>query len=191
MKHPEASILLLLLAVAFLGCSTPKRHKSGRYYLQHQATLEQVRHDFDTLYQHQPLSIGFTDKSFKYYFVEFTTDTLRMVYNNASGAAHLRQTLQQFGYDTVRFYRLVDQMKQAQCIWLDKVYRYFQHQQAGFTYLSFGAVAAEKPFVENKYYVLIFPDKKVPLTALTNRVRRGDLMAINDSVYYSISNRFR
>jgi hypothetical protein len=187
-NHP---ITVILLCLAIIGCFGKGQRKSGDYYAKNEATLHHIRNIYDSLYAKQAFSIGYTDKSFRYYFVEFTTDSVRYVYNNESSADSLNNAITKFGYEHSQFMRLVMLMKQAECLWLDKVRRFLDNEPVYFTYLSFGSVLTEKPFVENKYYVLIFPKGNINKEALKQRISRGGLVPINDSVYFTISNRFR
>lgn len=184
-------IITICICLVIAGCSGKGQRKSGDYYAKNDATLHTIRSLYDELYVKQPFSIGYTDKSFRYYFVEFTTDSIRYVYNNESSNDSLTNAIKKFGYDQDKFIQLVGLMKQAECLWLDKVKRYLENEPVFFTYLSFGSVLVEKPFVENKYYVLIFPTGKINKDVLHRRIMRGGLVPINDSVYFTISNRFR
>jgi hypothetical protein len=174
-----------------VGCFGRGQRKSADYYQQHANELQLIKRRFDSLYSIQPLSIGFTDKSFKNYFSEFTTDTVRWVYNNETGADSLAVLFSKVGYPPEVFDSILFSMRNVRCYWIDKVKRYVEGKPAYFTYLSFGSVPINKPFVENKYYVLIFPEGNIALKAIKQRLLRGGIIAINDSVFFSISNRFR
>lgn len=182
-----AIVLLLLLS----GCFGKAQRKSADYYTRNAVALQAIRANFDSLYQVNPFSIGYTDKSFRYYFVEFTTDTVRWVYNNVYSPDSLANAMQRMGYPASQFKRLLVSMKEVQCLWLDKTKRYLEGQPVYFTYLSFGSALADKPFVENKYYVLIFPNGPQPKAALQRRAKSGGIIPINDSVFFTVSNRFR
>jgi hypothetical protein len=173
------------------GCFGKGQRKSEAYYAQHASDLQVLKKTYDSLYQYQPFSVGYTDKSFKYYFVEFTTDSIRWVYNNETGADSMAATFQRIGYAPERFQRLLEIMKSTKCLWIDKVKRFADGKPAYFTYMSFGSVLVDKPFVENKYYALIFPNDPNALSAVRRSAKRGGIVAINDTVFFTITNRFR
>jgi hypothetical protein len=184
-------LLYYAIVFALIGCIGGGKRKSGNYYLQHANELQIIKSRYDKLYSIQPLSVGYTDRSFKYYFSEFTTDSVRWVYNNKTGADSLTVLFSKIGYPSKVFDSLLLSMRKIQCYWIDKVKRYVDGKPAYFTYCSFGSVLINRPFVENKYYVLIFPDDKVALGAIKQSATKGGIYAINDSVFFTISNRFR
>ena len=179
--------LLALLSSCFGG----GQRKSTDYYYQNTALLHQLKNNFDSLYKVHPLSVGYTDKSFRYYFVEFPTDSVRWIYNNESGSDSMALMFKKAGYELDMFYRLIDSMKKVKCLWIDKTKRFIEGKPAYFTYMSFGSVLVDKPFVENKYYALIFPNDPNALFAVKRSAKRGGVVAINDTVYFTIANRFR
>ena len=52
-------------------------------------------------------------------------------------------------------------MKQLKCLWIGRSNYYMNDEKVPFTFISFGSALIEKPFVENKFYILVFLDKKI------------------------------
>ncbi|MFX8516206.1 hypothetical protein ABTM14_19780, partial [Acinetobacter baumannii] len=76
----------------FFSCVAPQR-KSEKYYYENENAIKRVVAQYDSLYKTKPLSIGFSDRSFKYITIEVETDTIRYAFNNETGEAYLYQTI--------------------------------------------------------------------------------------------------
>jgi len=153
--------------------------------------ITEVRQIYDSLYAHQPFSVGFTDKTFTYYTMEVTTDTVRYVYNTEKSGKRLYQTILKFNYDTLLLEDLSVKMKEIKCLWLDKSFFYIDEKKVAVTFLSFKSVAIDKPFVENKYYILLFLEHPLEHQEMKARIKKGNIVKINDLVYFGIGQRFR
>jgi hypothetical protein len=181
----------LFMLAGLSSCYTSSGRKSAAYYEKNQLTIRTIRMLYDSLYKHQPFSMGFTDRSFKYYVMEVTTDTLRSIYNNEISEKQLFETIEQFNYDTSMLRQLSRKMKEIECLWIDKASLYLDEKKDTITFLSFKSVLIDKPFVENKYYILLFLKKKPEHPYLTNRLKKDEIVRINDLVYFMIGNKFR
>ena len=182
---------MLFLLVGLTSCMVGSKRKSADYYEKNKEAITQIRYYYDQLYSHQPFSIGFTDKSFKYYVMEVTTDTLRYIFNTDQSETKLFETILRFNYDTLLLQELAVKMKEIKCLWLDKSSFYVDEKKETVTFLSFKSAMVDKPFVENKYYVLVFLNHKLEHPDLKAKVKKGDIVKINDLVYFAIGNRFR
>ena len=182
---------MLLLVVGLSSCMVGSKRKSAAYYEKNKETISQIRTCYDQLYKQQPFSVGFTDKSFKYYVMEVTTDTLRYIFNTDQSETKLFETILRFNYDTLLLQKLAVKMKEIKCLWLDKSSFYLEEKKETVTFLSFKSALVDKPFVENKYYVLVFLNHKLEHPELKAKVKKGEIYKINDLVYFMIGNRFR
>ena len=187
----KSCILSSIIGLTLCSCAVHAPRKSADYYEKHKDEITEVRKYYETLYSHQPFSLGFTEKSFKYYVMEVTTDTLRYIYNTEQSEKKLYETILQFKYDTAMLRQLADKMKEIKCLWLDKSSFYLDGEKESVTFLSFKSLKVDKPFVENKYYVLIFLNHELKDVEAKARVKKGELVRINDMVYFMIGNRFR
>ena len=192
MKTLIIYLSLLLVAVGLLSCSAGKKNlKSTEYYNQNKYAIEQLRSYYDSLYRQQAFSVGFTDKTFTYYVMEVTTDTLRSIFNTEQSEQQLFRTISKFNYDTALLRKLAVSMKDIKCLWLDKASFYLNEKKETVTFLSFKSKAIENPFVENKYYVLLLLPHPINTPGLQAKVKKGDLVKIDELVYFTIGNRFR
>ena len=191
MTDLRAYIIVLIPFVALSSCAVNSTRKSASYYETNKDQITEIRKNYEALYSHQPFSVGFTDKSFKYYVMEVTTDTLRYIFNTEQSEKKLLETIQRFRYDTAQLRQLAREMKEIKCLWLDKSSFYLDGVKESVTFLSFKSVTVDKPFVENKYYVLIFLNHELRDAEAEARVKKGELVRINDLVYFMIGNRFR
>lgn len=185
------SIVALVLSLVMAGCAGSAKRKTAQYYLKNETAIIEMRQLYQQLYQQQPFSIGFTDKRFKYFVLEVTTDTLRYIYNNEQSEERMYQTILQFQYDTAAMRKLAQSMQTLKCLWLDKASFYLDQQLETVTYCSFKSVAAEMPFEENKYYVLLFTHRPLNHPLIKERIRKGKLVPIKENVYFTIANKFR
>jgi hypothetical protein len=180
--------LLCVIAISF-SCATTR--KSEKYYQENKVAISELRADLEVWYRHQPFSAGFTDKSFKFYSMQIVTDSLRAIYANDTGKKELWDNIFTFHYDTARLKKMAGKMKQLKCLWIGRSNYYMDDQKVPFTFISFGSALIEKPFVENKFYILIFLDKKIAHRELDNRVKKGKLVPIDDLVYFTIGSNYR
>ena len=167
-------------------CS-PER-KSADYYYKNKVEINELRSNFDYLYQQQPFAAGFTDKTFKYYVLQIMTDTVRAIYNNEKYKDEIMKNILRHNYDTTRMRTLGNQMKKIKCLWLGRESYYVDEIKDNFLYISFKS--ADKVFRENKYYILVFLDHAIDSNDL-ERIRKRKLVKIDSLVYFTTTNRYR
>ncbi|ULQ57873.1 hypothetical protein KJS94_06635 [Flavihumibacter rivuli] len=174
-----------------MSCAIGSKRKTAGYYFENKEAITQVRRYYDALYKIQPFSFGFADKKFKHYTIEVTTDTIRYIYNTDQSRDEMYATILQSDYDTIVLKDMAEQMKAIKCLWVDKSSFYLDGQKETVTFLSFKSVLIDKPFVENKYYTLVFFDTLTTHPEIKARVKRGEFHQIDDKVFFTIGNRFR
>jgi len=185
-------LLSLMLIALIISCSGSKKNrKSVTYYNDNKTAILELRNLYDSLYSQQPFSVGFTDNTYTYYVMEITTDTVRYIYNTEKSEQQLYHAIERFHYDTTQLRKLATKMKEIKCLWLDKASFYLNEIKDTVTFLSFRSVTIENPFVENKYYVLLFIRRPIDTPLLRSKVKKGDLVKLDELVYFTIGNRFR
>ena len=189
MKKNKIYIILLSVMAMGLACTTTR--KSAKYYEDNKSAISELRNYFEVLYQQQPFAAGFSDKSLKYYVMQIVTDSLRSIYTNDKREKEIWDKVYKFNYDTVLLKKMAAKMKEVKCLWIGKSAYYIDEQKLPFTSISFGSALIEKPFVEDKYYILIFLEKKLEHPELEDRVKKGKLVPVDDLVYYTIGSSYR
>ncbi|ULQ52065.1 hypothetical protein [Flavihumibacter fluvii] len=191
MKNGRLYFWALLGILCLQACTSASKRKSADYYEQNKTLIHETLQLYDQLYRHQPFSAGFTDKSFKYYLLEVNTDTLRYIYNTDNNDQKFYQTILKFQYDTTKLKNLGTNIKAIKCLWLSKSSFYVDKRRETVTFLSFKSASTDKPFVENKYYILIFLPHQITSPDISERIKKGRLVKINDLVYFTIAPKFR
>ncbi len=192
MRVVVVHIIVLLILAGLASCTASKGRKTEAYYEKNRMAIEQLRRQYDRLYAQQPFSIGFTDKSYQYYVMEVTTDTVRYIYNTEKSENRLYDMIDHFKYDTGTLASLARQMKELKCLWVDKSFFYVEGKKEIVTFLSFKSVLFDQPFVENKYYILMFTRNSFEKhDEVKARLKQGDIIKIRPNVYFFIGNRFR
>jgi hypothetical protein len=182
---------LLLLASFFASCATSHERKSADYYNQNKQTITEIRQLYEDLYKQQPFSAGFSDKSYKYYLMEVTTDSVRYIYNTEKNRQEFFSTIYRFNYDTTKLKELGQKMKAIKCLWLSKSSFYINEKRETITFLSFKSVSSNKAFVENKYYILVFLNHPPASEIENEKIKKGDFVKIDSLVYFMIGSGFR
>ena len=182
---------LFLLPIFFVSCLASSPRKSADYYYKNRESISHILELYDTLFAHQPFSAGFSDKSFQYYLMEVTTDSVRYVYNTERNKQQVIDLIVKYGYDTSQLGQMARLMKSIKCLWLSRTSFYVDEKRQTVTFLSFKSAANDGPFVENKYYILLFPTQPVSSASIDARIKKGDLVRIRDSVYFTVGNKFR
>ena len=184
-------ISFAFFVTAFSSCMSSKNRKSSNFYQEHKTEIDDLRNTYDQLYTHLPFSAGFTDKSHKYYVMEVKTDSVRYIFNSEKNRVQLGEVIRKFEYDTTKLRSLSYLLKNTNCLWLSKSSFFIDGKRETVTYLSFRSALTDNPFVENKYYILIFLPHPITSPEINKRVQKGDLVKIDDLVYYTIGNRYR
>ena len=192
MRSVLIHIIFMLFVTGIVSCTASKGRKSEAYYEKNRLAIERMRRQYDRLYAQQPFSIGFTDKSYKYYVMEVTTDTVRYIYNTDKSEDQLYEMIDHFRYDTGTLASMARQMKELKCLCVDKSFLYVEGKKEIVTFLSFKSVLFDQPFVENKYYILMFTQSSFEKhDEVKARLKKGDFIKIRPNVYFYIGNRFR
>ena len=92
---------------------------------------------------------------------------------------------------TGKLIELGHKMKEIKSLWLSKSSFYLDGPYEIITFLSFKSVSSNKMFVENKYYILMFLPHPLTSSYIQARVKKGELVKINDLVYFMIGSGFR
>jgi hypothetical protein len=171
--------------------SSKSTRKTAKYYKENKQAISELRELYEKLYLQHPFSAGFTDKSYKYYVMEVKTDTLRYIYNTEKNKQQVYQNITKFHYDTAMLRDLTFKMKETKCLWLSKSSFYVDEKRETVTFLSFKSASSNGPFVENKYYILIFLNHPITSPDIRARIKKGELVKIEELVYFTIGTKFR
>lgn len=174
-----------------LSCASASKRKSDQYYFANKEALLDLKSAYDLLYGQQAFSAGFTDKSFRYYLMEVNTDTIRYIYDTERSEAQLISSIARFGYDTALIRKFSRQLLELKCLWISKASFYEKGRKETVTYLSFRSASSGNVFVENKYFILVFLPKAMLSEEFKKRIKKGDLVRIEEDVYFTIGNKFR
>lgn len=181
----------LLLVALMASCTAAKKRKSEKYYLENKKEITAIRQLFNSLYEQQPISAGFSDRSCKYFVLEVLTDSVRFIYNGERNRPQLVEAVQLFGIDTMKIRQLASKLQDIKCLWISKRSFYVNRQRETVTFLSFKSISRTSLFTENKYYTLIFPPRGVFSRHFRERIKRGDLIKVEDGVWFTIGSNFR
>lgn len=194
-------LLLSILFFSLASCLMPRKTAS-RYYASHQTLLDSINRNFRKIYQAKPFSLEFTDRKFNYVSIEFITDSLKYIYEFEIEEPRMMDTLEKFGMDIPGIYKLMDQMKKAHCIWVNNLEYFVYGASRNLTYISTFPLAFSNPFGYQKYYILTYysqpqyydEEGRLLDGRSLRRLRKVNneiFWRINDSVCYTISERFR
>ncbi|HET9432291.1 MAG TPA: hypothetical protein VFO37_00980 [Chitinophagaceae bacterium] len=189
MKLNPLHISLTGIVVICFSCAAER--KSEKYYQDNKSDLVALKSYYDALYKNQPFSAGFTDKSCRYYVMQINTDTLRTVYTTDTRKEELWKNVLRYQYDTVLLSKMAQTMKKLKCLWLGKTTDWLGEQKETYTFISFGSALVDKPFVEDKYYILIFLDRKIDHPVVAGKIKKGELVRVDDLVYFTIGSSYR
>lgn len=186
------SIPVFLLACLLLAsCIASRERKSGKYYMQHEAEIQQMLTLYRQLYRHQPFTIGFSNRDFRYVGVDVITDTVRYSINNEESMEYFRETIEGFRYDTAALFTLYRKMYAIKCIWMGTADFFYDGQEEIATFLSFRSVRFGNPFLDRKYYNLVIFDPAFIIPRTDSMIRQQGFTRIKDEVYFKIMGRFR
>jgi hypothetical protein len=176
---------------AMLSCAVTTTRKTENYYRQNKTQITEMRSLYEQLHQHQPFAAGFTDKSCKYFVMEVRTDTVRYVYNTEKNRPQVYETIHRFHYNTDRIQELTKRMRTLKCLWISRSSFFVDEKKETITSMSFKSAVGEQPFEENKYYVLMFLNRPLNSPEIKARIRKGDLVKIDELVYFTIGGNYR
>lgn len=181
--------ILGLLVIS--SCVSTKEKKSAKYYFQHEKKIDEIISAYDDLYKQQPFNLGFSERDYSKIGMDIITDTIRYAITNQLRTNAIHEAVVAFGYDTIKLRKLYMDLYEIRAIWLgrDEVY----HHEAGssVTYLSFRSVAVGNPFLDRKFYTLVFFDKKYMDEEFKKKLDKQGYKLVKDNIYFNIMNRFR
>lgn len=183
--------LLFLLPFFLTSCFSAKVRKSEEYYFENEAALRKLVKDYQSLYAKQPFAFGFSDRRFSYNTLIMYTDTVRYIYNTKLKRDLVFQEMRESALSNADLSSLAKQLKEVDCLWVDKGDMYLEGRKVPATFLSFKSLLFHRPFEENKYFILAFLDTSLPKATATRRLRRYGYHEVGKNVYFAISNRFR
>jgi len=183
--------LVILCMLQLASCAVTTTRKTANYYKQNRKEITEMKVLFEQLYGHQPFSAGFTDKSCKYFVMAVRTDTVQYVYNTEKNKPQFYETIHRFRYNTGLLQDLVKEMRALKCLWITKSSFYVDEKRETITSVSFKSAVGEQPFEENMYYVLMFLNRPLNSPEIKARIRKGELVKIDELVYFTIGSRYR
>lgn len=181
----------LLIIAASSSCVSMKEKKSEKFYLQNQIPIQRILKSYDSLYAQTPFNIGFSDRGYTKVGMDIITDTVRYAVTNLQSTELFRQTVMGFHFDSARIRSLYYDLYNIKCIWLGKADFYVTGKQEMLTYLSFRSVAAGNPFLDRKYYTLVFFEPGFLREEMNDQLRKAGLKKIDRDVYFAILGKFR
>jgi hypothetical protein len=181
----------LLACLLFASCIASRERKSGKYYVQHEAEIQQMLSLYRQLYRHQPFTIGFSNRDFRYVGVDIITDTVRYAINNEESLELFREAITGFHYDTSALFTLYRKMYAIKCIWMGTADLFYDGREEIATFLSFRSVLLGNPFLDRKYYNLVIFDPAFINPRTDSLIRQQGFTRIKDEVYFKIMGRFR
>jgi hypothetical protein len=192
--------LLPLLAFCLFSCSS--KNITGKYYYEHEQTLNRIEGNYKELYRQKPFTVAFTAKDFKTISLEIITDTLSYIYEFSLDESRLADTLVKYSLPVTGVLALIREMQSIRCTWVNMLDYYVDRKKNRMVFMSVKSVALNFPFTYKKYYILAYfsqPqyfDSKGKLLdkRATRRLRKINgqtFTRINDKVCYTISGHFR
>ncbi len=123
--------------------------------------------------------------------MDITTDTVRTALNNEQSEKLFFKAIDIFNYDTANLRSLFVKMKEIRCIWLGKEQFYYKGKEEEVVFLSFRSVKFGNPFLDRKYYMLVFFDPEFINAETTKYIQSKGYKKVNDQIYYTINGSFR
>lgn len=190
MKH-TLTILILLCLFAFGSCVSMKEKKSAKYYFQHEKKINEILGNYTELYKIQPFNLGFSDRDYSHIGMDIITDTIRYAITNELRSNVIKEAIRAFGYDTLKMRKLYTDMYDVRSIWLGRDDIYHQGQRFLVTYLSFRSVAFGSPFLDRKYYTLVFFNPSDLDHDIKAELAKQGLKNVRGHIYFGIMEKFR
>jgi maltoporin len=175
----------------FILASCTAEKKSASYYHKHEKEINEIKRLYAKLYETQPFTAGFSDKSFKYEGIDIRTDTVRYAMDNSESKEMFFKAVYAFNYDTVMLRLLYNKMKNIKSIWIGKQDIYYKGKKEYVTYLSFKSVLIGNPMLDNKYYMLVFFDPEFINPETTKAIEKLGYKKITNVIYFNIASHFR
>jgi hypothetical protein len=187
----QAIIFSILILAGLVSCVSMKERKSEKFYLQNRETIKSILSTYDSLYAYIPFNIGFSDRGFTKVGMDIITDTVRYAITNLQSVELFRRTIQGFHFDSARIRGLYEDLYSIKCIWLGKADFYFRGNRELLTYLSFKSVASGNPFLDRKYYTLVFFEPGLIQEEMYEKIASAGFKRIDTDIYFGILGKFR
>ena len=203
MKASLINNISYFLMMLLCSCATSvPQHIAKKYYSKNEVTISRIEETYKNIFVVKPLVIEFTDNDFNYVIIEIKTDSIRYIYEFNVNANNLKDTLVKFGFDSNEVLKLIFDMKQIKCTWINTLDYYVEDKKLNLIFMSMRPVYFDLSLAKRKYYTLTFYKQKQyydtegRLLDKKNRkllriINNEIFWRINDRVCYTISNHFR
>ena len=182
---------ITLMAALFSSCAASKEKKTDKYYYENEKDIQEIISIYKGLYNHQPFSLGFSDRSYEHIGIDIITDTVRYAIDNLQIMHIFREAVYAFKYDTVSIRKLYKKMFDIKCIWIGTTEIYYKGKKKDVIFLTFRSVRFGNPFLDRKYYTLVIFDPRF-INEETNRlIREAGYKNVKNEIYFSIIEKFR
>jgi hypothetical protein len=199
-KQPVTILLLYILVLSLLSCSS--KNITGKYYYEHEETLNRIEGSYKELYRQKPFTVAFTAKDFRTISLEIITDTLSYIYEFSLDESRLSDTLVKYDLPAPGILALIREMQSIRCTWVNMLDYYVDRKKHSMVFMSVKSVSLNTPFSYKKYYILAYfsqpqyfdrngrlLDKRA--TRRLRKINGQTFTRINDKVCYTISGHFR
>ena len=184
------SILFISMLILF-SCVSMKEKKSAKYYFQNETKITEVINRYEELYKQQPFNLGFSERDYSNVGLDIITDSIRYSITNQQRTDAIQKAVLAFGYDTVKLRKLYIDLYEIRAIWLGRDEMYYHDKKSIVTFLSFRSVAVGNPFLDRKYYTLIFFDTSQIDDNFKIMLDSQGFRQIKDNIYFNIMGKFR
>ena len=157
-------VYFAVMAAMFSSCASSKQRKTDKYYFENEQNIQEIVSLYKGLYNHQPFSIGFSDRSYEHIGMDIITDTVRYAVDNLQSMQIFREAVYIFKYDTVALRKLYRKMYDIKCIWLGTTEIFYKGKEEDVIFLTFRSVRFGNPFLDRKYYTLVIFDPQCSST---------------------------
>jgi hypothetical protein len=185
------NLIYIGLILLLTSCMASRKKKSADYYFKNEKSITDILKLYEELYSTQPFSLGFSDRSYKYVGMDIKTDTVRYAMEIEESEKAFFYAIGAFKYDTVDLRRLFVKMKEIKCIWLGKDNLFYKGREETVVFLSFRSVALGNPFLDRKYFMLMFFNPGFINSETTMEIEKHGYKKVNDHIYYTIAEAFR
>lgn len=193
--------IAVLLFVCAAACTSPKVF-TANYYAEHEKGLVDLESSYKKIYTQHPFSVGFTDRSFEYVSVEIITDSIKYINEFSLTDTRLQDTLSKYHFPVENVLKLILQMKDIHCSWINTLDYYTNNQKRTLVFMSVKPVTVRLPFSRQKYFILTFFQQPQYYDAEGNllagrrlrklrKINDETFRRINDKVAYTVSGSFR
>jgi hypothetical protein len=182
---------ITLMAALFSSCAASKEKKTDKYYYENEKDILEIVSLYKGLFNHQPFSLGFSDRSYDHIGMDIITDTVRYAVDNLQSMDKFREAVYLFKYDTVSIRKLYLKMYAIRCIWVGTTEIFYKGQKEDVMYLTFRSVRFGSPFLDRKYYTLAIFDPRFINEETDRLIREAGYKKVKNEIYFNIIEKFR